>query len=76
MRKRKETSTTTEKVFISPWRDEIFEDQEDYDMLTDINEFEKGKLSSFSLLIVQKYDFNEQTVQITYKNIGLRFLSR
>lgn len=52
MRKRKETSTTTKQVFISPWKDEIFEDQEDYDMLTDINEFEKGKLSSFSPLIV------------------------
>lgn len=52
MRKRKETSTTTEQVFISPWKDEIFEDQEDYDMLTDINEFEKGKLISFSPLIV------------------------
>lgn len=60
MIKRKETSITTDQVFISPWKDEIFEDQEDYDMLTDINEFEKGKLSSFSPLIVQKYDFNEQ----------------
>lgn len=44
MRKRKETLTTTEEVFISPWNDEMF--QEDY-MLTD-KEFEKGKPSVVS----------------------------
>lgn len=49
MRKRKETSTTTEQVFISPWNDEMF--QEDYDMLTD-TEFDKGTPSFVSSHIV------------------------